>query len=149
MNYSYKKFLFIVISAFLYHHSSKASEDCPFTNCIKCSDDKKRCSQCASNYIFSREENICFFTGPCPLGEYKAANSGECLPCEGSCRTCWGASEYNCYTCLDGFFWMYYRGAGKCLTCPETFCRKCEQGSGKCLLCTDGYRLNKDTDKCN
>jgi proprotein convertase subtilisin/kexin type 5 len=129
---------------------AQTNKTCPFSNCAKCSENLETCDECISNFIFSREENRCYYMGTCAPGEYKSSSSGNCEQCESSCRTCTGAREFDCNTCLEGYFpyFLYVSGyIKKCLTCHTVNCKECE-GPQNCIKCQEGYWLNQSDGLC-
>lgn len=73
---------------------------------------------------------------------YDPPNSGKCLPCDPSCRTCKGGGDTNCTGCYTGKYLI----SGKC-TC-HTSCLTCNGASeNNCLTCYPGdtYMVKNNT----
>ncbi|KAL4480179.1 hypothetical protein ABPG74_020695 [Tetrahymena malaccensis] len=126
------------------------------------------------NESYHKEENyicnvviknckLCFQSGlckECHKGYYRDQNSGECLPCSGSCEQCDGPSEKNCTACSDNLIFspLLKQCLKKCQK-GQTFHQKnndCElriqncfiQEENLCKICEIGYTLNIFSNNC-
>jgi proprotein convertase subtilisin/kexin type 5 len=74
--------------------------------------------------------NKCYVT--CPSGYYNDP-AWVCLPCEGSCKSCNGATKDDCLSCESDLYLNILAGsAGECIeTCPDSYYG--EVSLGKCL----------------
>jgi proprotein convertase subtilisin/kexin type 5 len=79
----------------------------------------------------------------CPTGYYNEATGWVCLPCEGSCASCNGATKNDCLSCASNLFLNILVGnAGECIeTCAaplygEASLRKCLACHPSCATCS-------------
>ncbi len=141
----------IVCLLWLQQVFGQSNTTCPFSNCKKCSNDLESCEECLPNFIFSREENKCYYMGTCAPGEFKNSTTGICEQCESSCRTCSSKREYDCNSCLEGYYpYFISYGLGlikKCFTCHVLNCKECE-GQQNCNKCYEGFWLDETDGNC-
>ena len=99
----------------------------PFKNqCLSCNNSlgltfyNSYCLQNCSNNQFlylNGTQTTCLST--CPDGYYAGVNSslGLCQPCNAKCKTCFGSMDYQCFGCVNPFY--FYTDNFACLnTCP-------------------------------
>ena len=139
--------IIIIILSALFQIILSQSPSCAIENCIKCSSDNKTCETCKNEYFYSRERNECLYQQVCPLGKYLNYSTSTCMDCDGTCRSCVGSKEYQCMSCKDGLYSVFYLDSFKCLTCSTPFCRICNS-LDICQQCSQGFFLNKDR-QCN
>ncbi|CAD8050784.1 unnamed protein product [Paramecium sonneborni] len=107
-------------------------ESCPSNTVIQ----GMRCqTQCDTGYLLYSQ----FCVLSCPTFTYKVANN--CILCNSICRTCFGSSANECYTCIDN----YLLNGNTCTqTCPILY----DYQTSKCLS-TCGTKLEvTDTKSC-
>lgn len=118
-------------------------QSCSIPNCLECSTTTSDCLKCEKDFIYQRDDEACVYVYPCPFGFFKEARTGTCLPCDSSCNFCWGPFNYQCYSCVKGYYLekIYTNDyLFKCITCPDPFCEECDE-KGVCLQCGKGFFL--------
>lgn len=129
-------FFFLLLSFSLF-------QSCSIPNCLECSSTTSDCLKCEKDFIYQRDDEACVYVYPCPFGFFKDARTGACLACDSSCHFCFGPFNYQCYSCVKGFYLekIYTNDyLFKCITCPAPFCAECDE-NGVCQQCANGYFL--------
>ncbi|KAM8860396.1 uncharacterized protein ACB058_007563 [Synchiropus picturatus] len=118
-------------------------------NCELCTDGNI-CAKCREHYKL--QGGLCQ-AASCDIGQVQDPDTGECISCEMSCKTCSSEDPGICTSCVEGHFLFRHQcrshcprstyedwGRGVCLACPSP-CTDCSSGT-RCLACQPGYFLN-------
>ncbi|EAR86011.2 leishmanolysin family protein (macronuclear) [Tetrahymena thermophila SB210] len=118
-------------------------------SCHGCTENPKKCNECAKGYYLDSYYDICVPT--CRSDEFQDSK-GNCQKCQQPCATCQFYSD-NCITCLSGYIYDFYYKS--CIPtnsfCHET-CDQCSRNNDpySCTKCKDGmYLINGECYQCS
>ncbi|OHS96483.1 hypothetical protein TRFO_37341 [Tritrichomonas foetus] len=119
---------------------------CKIENCTTCNDNFTECIECDKDSVLV-SPTLCQF---CANGTY--LNNSECVPCDKSCQTCDGGTNYDCITCAEGYTMKTDdNGTQFCSEkCIVPHCQNCIPDQNVCNQFENNYYLeNNQCKKCN
>ncbi|KAL4463427.1 hypothetical protein ABPG72_003123, partial [Tetrahymena utriculariae] len=109
-------------------------------NCKSCTN-YDNCSQCKPGFYFFEDTSDCQ-TCNINFKQFIATNQ-KCRNCNYSCQTCNGVTEFNCLSCIQGY---YLQNDGQCKICDQN-CLNCSS-KNICDTCQAGFYFKQNQTLC-